>query len=62
LLQRKIEAAAVAALTMDDTRKRLSGAGIEIATDGSAALSDRIAVETGMWRAIVAKSGIKPLG
>lgn len=61
LLQHEIEAAAVAALTMDETRKRLSALGIEMAADGSVALGDRIAGETEMWRAVVAKSGIKPL-
>jgi tripartite-type tricarboxylate transporter receptor subunit TctC len=59
LLQQKIEAAAVATLTMDDTRTRLSAAGIGVAADGATALGERIAREAEMWRAVVAKSGIK---
>jgi tripartite-type tricarboxylate transporter receptor subunit TctC len=58
-LRQEIEAVAVAALTTEDTRKRLSAAGISIAADGAAALGARIARETDMWREVVAKSGIK---
>jgi tripartite-type tricarboxylate transporter receptor subunit TctC len=58
-LQQEIAAAAAAALTTEDARKRLSGAGISIAADGAAALAARIARETEMWREVVAKSGIK---
>jgi tripartite-type tricarboxylate transporter receptor subunit TctC len=58
-LRQEIEAAAIAALTTEDTRKRLSAAGISIAADGAAALGARIARETDMWREVVAKSAIK---
>jgi tripartite-type tricarboxylate transporter receptor subunit TctC len=58
-LQQEIEAAAVAALTTDDTRKRLSATGIDVAADGATALGARIAREADMWRTVVAKSGIK---
>ncbi len=57
--QHEIEGAAVAALTADDTRKRLSAVGIEVAADGAAELAARIAREAEMWRAVVAKAGIK---
>jgi tripartite-type tricarboxylate transporter receptor subunit TctC len=57
--QREIEAAAVAALTMDDIRERLAAAGIDVAADGATVLGARIAREADMWRAVVAKSGIK---
>ena len=54
-----IEAATVAALTDDDTRKRLSEAGVDVVADGAAALGTRIEQETAMWRDVVAKAGIK---
>ncbi len=55
----EIERAAVAALTAPDTRDRLGAAGIDVAADGAAALEQRIADETLMWRGVIAKAGIK---
>ena len=55
----QIEGATVAALTADDTRRRLSDAGIDVAADGAAALGTRIGQEMAMWRGVVAKAGIK---
>jgi tripartite-type tricarboxylate transporter receptor subunit TctC len=54
-----IEAATIAALTADDTRKRLSEAGVDVVADGGAALGTRIEQETAMWRDVVAKAGIR---
>jgi tripartite-type tricarboxylate transporter receptor subunit TctC len=59
-VRRKIEADAIAALTANDTRQRLAAAGIAVAADGANALGERITHETEMWRAVVAKAGIKP--
>jgi tripartite-type tricarboxylate transporter receptor subunit TctC len=56
---REIEAAAIAVLTADDTRTRLSAAGIEVTADGAEELTGRIAREGKMWRAVVAQAGIK---
>jgi tripartite-type tricarboxylate transporter receptor subunit TctC len=60
-VRRKIEADAIAALTAHDTRRRLAAAGIAVAAEGANALGERITHETEMWRAVVAKAGIKPL-
>jgi len=59
-LRQKIESDAVAALSADDTRQRLAAAGVSVAADGAKALGERITRETEMWRAVVAKAGIKP--
>jgi tripartite-type tricarboxylate transporter receptor subunit TctC len=58
-LRQQIETAAVSALTDNETRERLQAAGVEVAADGSAALTARIDQETKMWRGVVAKAGIK---
>jgi tripartite-type tricarboxylate transporter receptor subunit TctC len=59
-VRHKIEADTIAALTADDTRGRLAAVGIMVAADGAGALDERITRETAMWRAVVAKAGIKP--
>jgi tripartite-type tricarboxylate transporter receptor subunit TctC len=55
----EIERATVAALTAPDNRERLRAAGIDVAADGSAALTKQIDDETQMWRDVIKKAGIK---
>ncbi|MDI1345354.1 MAG: tripartite tricarboxylate transporter substrate binding protein [Pseudolabrys sp.] len=55
----EIEKAAIAVLTAPDTRERLRAAGIAVAADGAAALRKRIDKETGIWRDVIGKAGIK---
>jgi tripartite-type tricarboxylate transporter receptor subunit TctC len=55
----QVEKAAIAALNDPDAKARLHAAGIDIAGDGAAELQRRIADETGMWRDVIQKAGIK---
>lgn len=55
----QIEKAIVAALTADDTRKKLADAGVDVAADGSAVLQQRITDETAMWREVITKADIQ---
>ncbi len=55
----EIERAVIAVLNSADARERLNAAGVDVAADGSAALQQRIAAETEMWREVIAKAGIK---
>ena len=58
-MRAEIEEAAITVLTAADTRERLRAAGISVAADGSAALRKRIGEETGIWRDVIGKAGIK---
>jgi tripartite-type tricarboxylate transporter receptor subunit TctC len=55
----QVEKAAIAALNDPDAKARLHAAGIDIAGDGALELQRRIADETGMWRDVIQKAGIK---
>jgi tripartite-type tricarboxylate transporter receptor subunit TctC len=55
----EIERAAVQALKEKEVRSKLKAVGIEPLGGGSSELSDRIKVETQMWRDVVSKAGIK---
>jgi tripartite-type tricarboxylate transporter receptor subunit TctC len=55
----EIERAAIAALTIPDTRERLKTAGIDVAADGATVLQKRIDDETRVWRGVISKAGIK---
>lgn len=58
-LRRQIETAVAAALTAGDTQERLRAVGVDMAADGSEALDSQIEQEAKIWRAVVAKAGIK---
>ncbi|NVO16218.1 MAG: tripartite tricarboxylate transporter substrate binding protein [Rhodoplanes sp.] len=55
----EIERAALAALTAPDVREKLAAAGVDVAAAGSAALADRIARETLMWKTVVDTAKIR---
>lgn len=55
----EIERAVLAALTSPDAKEKLAAAGVDVAAAGSAALADRIARETTMWKAVVDTAKIR---
>jgi tripartite-type tricarboxylate transporter receptor subunit TctC len=54
-----LEKSIIAVLTAPDTREQLRAAGVEVAADGAAELTKRIATETMMWRDVVSKANIR---
>jgi tripartite-type tricarboxylate transporter receptor subunit TctC len=55
----EIERAVEAVLGKADSRARLQAAGVEVTTDGGAALGKRIEEESRMWREVISKANIK---
>jgi tripartite-type tricarboxylate transporter receptor subunit TctC len=58
-LRSRIESNVVAVLKSPAVAERLSGAGVDVAADGSTALAARIATETAMWRGVIKGANIR---
>jgi tripartite-type tricarboxylate transporter receptor subunit TctC len=58
-LRVEIERAVVSALNDDDVKKSLAAVGISVVADGPGELAHRIERESGLWRDVILKAGIK---
>lgn len=58
-IRAELEKSIVEALKSPDVQEKLKAAGVEVAADGTAELTQRIARETETWRDVVKKAGIE---
>ncbi len=58
-LRKQVERGVIDALNDPETTRKLQAAGVDVSTDGSAALEARIKRETSMWRDVVNRAGIR---